>query len=92
MEFDYCVEGGNDLPIFEAMMKKYARYGYDLPDVVFWNVNSRQSNMPVKLSQTGAALVSGYSPAVFDMVIGGEISPEIIMEKAIGSERYAKVS
>ncbi len=91
MEFDYCVEGGNNLPIFEAMMKKYARYGYDLPDVVFWNVNSRQSNMPVKMSQTGAALVSGYSPAVFDMVICGEISPEIIMEKAISSERYAKV-
>jgi len=48
--------------------------------------------MPVQRSETGAALVSGFTPALFDMVIGGEISPEIIMESIINSERYAKVS
>ena len=49
-------------------------------------------NIPVSRSETGAALVSGASPAIFDMVIGGELSPEIGMEHLIGSERYAKVS
>ncbi|MBE6862130.1 MAG: DUF2828 family protein [Ruminococcus sp.] len=92
MEFDYCVEGGNNFTIFEAMKRKYARFGYRLPEVIFWNVSSRQSNMPVQRSETGAALVSGFTPALFDMVIGGEISPEIIMESIINSERYAKVS
>lgn len=92
MEFNSCVHGGNSFPVFETMRQKFRRCGYDLPGVVFWNVNSRQKNIPVTMNETGAALVSGFSPAVFEMVIGGETSPEKVMEKIIGSERYAKVS
>ncbi|MDE6093049.1 MAG: DUF2828 family protein, partial [Ruminococcus sp.] len=49
MEVDYCIEGGNSTPLFNAMKKKYGNYGYKLPDVIFWNVASRQSNMPVTM-------------------------------------------
>ncbi len=94
MEFDFCVDGGNNLTVFEAMKRKFARHGYKLPDIIFWNVNSRSKtgNVPVKMSQTGAALVSGCTPALFDMALSGEISPEIIMENVVSSERYAAVS
>ncbi len=92
MEFDSCIEGGNSLTMFNAMKGKYARYGYKLPQIVFWNVNSRRNNIPVTRSQTGAALVSGFSPAVFDMVMGGEISPEAVMNSVIGSERYSRIA
>lgn len=91
MEFDACAEGGNSLPMFRAMKLKYAEHGYDLPDIVFWNVNSRSANIPVKMTDTGAALVSGSSPAIFDMVRSGEISPESIMNGIISSERYAAI-
>lgn len=93
MEFDNCVMGGNNFTVFEAMKRKFARYGYKLPDIIFWNVNSRSKtgNIPVRMSQTGAALVSGCSPAIFDMAMSGEISPEIIMESVVSSERYAAV-
>lgn len=92
MEFDYCVTGGNDSTLFDTMRALYAEHGYKLPEVVFWNVNSIQENFPVKMSDTGAALVSGFSPAIFDMVASGEISPEIVMNSVIESERYAAVS
>lgn len=92
MEFDGCVEGGNDSTLFDAMRALYAEHGYTLPEVVFWNVASRNENFPVKMSDTGAALVSGFSPAIFDMVAGGEISPEFIMNSVIESPRYAAVS
>lgn len=92
MEFDFCIEGGNNLTLFEAMKQKYASFGYVLPDVVFWNVNSRGQNIPVTFSETGAALVSGFSPAIFDMVKGGEVSPEVVMDNIIYSKRYEKVS
>lgn len=92
MEFDYCVEGGNSLTLFEAMKKKYESYGYRLPEIVFWNVNSRQSNIPVTMTQTGAALVSGATPAIFDMVRSGDISPQKVMNDIIYSERYEAVS
>lgn len=91
MEFD-CVEGGNDDTLFDTMKALYAEYGYKLPEVVFWNVNSMGENFPVKMSDTGAVLVSGFSPAIFDMMTGGEITPEAVMNSVIESERYAAVS
>lgn len=92
MEFDRCAEGGNDLTLFNAMKKKYKKNGYDLPEIIFWNVCSRNDNIPVKMTQTGAALVSGASPAIFDMVSSGELSPEKIMNDMIFSERYEKIT
>ncbi len=92
MQFDCCVVGGNNDVLFKAMGKLYHKYGYDLPEIVFWNVNARCDAMPVTRSETGAALVSGYSPAVFDMVIGGNISPEAVMDKILASKRYAPIT
>ncbi|MGN0606027.1 MAG: DUF2828 family protein [Oscillospiraceae bacterium] len=92
MQFDSCIEGGNSLPLFETMRKKYAKFGYKLPEVIFWNLCSRSSVLPVTLSETGAALVSGFSPALFDMVKSGNISPESVMEDIIGRERYRAVA
>ena len=92
MEFDRCIIGGNDQTLFAKMRKLYTYYGYRLPEIVFWDVASRQQNIPVTFSETGAALVSGASPSVFDMITGGTISPEIIMNRIIESPRYALVS
>lgn len=92
MQFDYCVVGGNDDVLFNAMRKLYNKHGYDLPEIVFWNVNARCDAMPVTRSETGAALVSGYTPSVFDMVMGGEISPEAVMDKILASKRYAAIT
>ncbi len=92
MQFDRCIIGGNSEPMFREMRKLYRANGYELPDVIFWNVNSRCDAVPVNRSETGAALVSGFSPAVFDMVIGGEISPEAVMDRILSSERYRPVS
>lgn len=92
MQFDCCVEGGNSLPLLASMKKKYARFGYELPEIVFWNLRNRGAAFPVTLSETGAALVSGFSPAIFDMVKSGSITPDAVMEEVIGRERYKAVA
>ena len=92
MHFDYCIIGGNDEPMFREMRKLYNENGYALPEIVFWNVSARCETVPVNRSETGAALVSGYSPAIFDMVMGGECSPEIAMDRILASERYASIT
>ncbi|HAG13408.1 MAG TPA: DUF2828 domain-containing protein [Ruminococcus sp.] len=92
MEFDRCIDGGNNRTLFEQMTALYANYGYRLPQVVFWNVASRNQNIPVTFTQTGAALVSGASPVIFNMVIGGNITPEVIMDQILENPRYAAVS
>lgn len=92
MQFDRCVIGGNNDALFREMRKLYSKHGYKLPEVIFWNVNSRCDAMPVTRSETGAALVSGYSPSVFDMVMGGDCSPETVMNRILSSERYAHIT
>lgn len=92
MQFDHCVTGGNNDVMFHNMRKLYGQYGYKLPEVIFWNVNSRCDAMPVTRSETGAALVSGYSPAIFDMVMGGDCSPETVMNRILSSERYVHIT
>lgn len=92
MEFDFCVRFGSNMTLFETMKEVYASYGYKLPQIVFWNVNNYGNNVPVSASKTGAALISGASPILFELVTKGEISPEIIMDNIIGSERYEKIA
>lgn len=91
MQFDRCIIGGNNEVLFKAMRKLYHKYGYIMPEIVFWNVNARCDAIPVNRSETGAALVSGYSPSIFDMVMSGNISPEAVMNKILDSKRYAAI-
>lgn len=93
MEFDSCVyDGRRNMTNFEAAEKKFKNYGYKLPNVVFWNVASRNSQVPVKMHQSGATLVSGSSPKIFDMVKNGEMNPYKFMMDIINSERYSKIT
>nr|DAY73646.1 MAG TPA: protein of unknown function (DUF2828) [Caudoviricetes sp.] len=86
MEFNYCCRGVTN---FEAIKAKYARAGYNMPQLVFWNVTSRQQgNIPVQVTDSGVALVSGFSPAVLQGVLSGEMNPVSVVEKLVCVERY----
>lgn len=91
MEFDRCAEN-SDLTNFENAKKKYAAHGYTLPEIVFWNVASRNRQQPVTMNEQGVALVSGVTPRLFSMVTGGIVSPYAFMMDVLKSERYAKIS
>lgn len=80
MEFNSCDIEGTDLTTFEAIKNMYANYGYPMPQLFFWNVNSRQANVPVRYDETGTALISGYSPNILRYILGkDDITPEKIM-------------
>lgn len=91
MEFDCCVDNAS-LTNFKNAEKKYAGYGYKLPQIVFWNVESRSRQQPVKMNENGVALVSGATPRLFEMVAGGLVSPYNFMMEVLGKERYAKIT
>lgn len=90
MEFDQCVENASEVN-FEYARKKFASHGYELPQIVFWNVASRNTHQPVKQNEQGVALVSGVTPRLFSMVAGGNLSPYSFMMEVLGRERYAKI-
>ena len=103
MEFNFCVTSGprsesrwggcgtrlhtGDDTLFETMAKKWASYGYHMPNLIFWNVDARQNNIPMK--DTGyVSYVSGMSPTIFETILSGKTGYDLMMEK-LNSERYA---
>ena len=91
MEFNYCTKDAS-LSNFEYAKKLYAAYGYKLPQVVFWNVQSRNEHQPVKMNEQGVALVSGCTPRIFSQVMSGEMEPYKNMLNTLMSERYAVIA
>jgi hypothetical protein len=89
MQFDSCVE--HDDSAIQMIHRKYEEAGYNVPQVVFWNINSH-SNVPVKYDQNGTALVSGFSPSIVKGVLSADLddfTPQSIMLKVIMDDRYA---
>jgi len=98
MEFDEANGGAGGfrtvanprLTNFEAIKQKYASAGYEMPTLVFWNVDSRNNNVPVKQNEDGVILVSGCSPSIFKMVME-KTTPYKFMLNALNGERYKLV-
>ena len=90
MEFDCCVDDASAVN-FKNAQKKYEACGYKLPQIIFWNVASR-NRQPVTQNEQGVALISGVTPRIFSMVAGGILSPYAFMMEVLGSERYAKIA
>lgn len=88
MQFNDCIKF--DDPAIQMIHRKYKDAGYDMPNIVFWNINAAD-NVPVKFDTTGVALVSGFSPTIVKSVLGADLknfTPENIMLKTIMDKRY----
>lgn len=86
MEFDQCAENA-DVTAFEYAKDEFENHGYKLPQIVFWNVNA-YSSVPVTQNEQGVALVSGYSPKLFNMLNTKDFTPLNVMLDILKSERY----
>jgi len=84
MEFDYCTK---DVTNYESMSEKYRIAGYEMPNVVFWNVAARNKQVPVTSTTRGVTLVSGYSASAFQLAVENK-TPEEVMLEVINSARY----
>jgi hypothetical protein len=91
MEFDSCAENAQ-MGNFEHAKAEYERYGYKLPQIVFWNVSSRNVQQPVTKNEQGVALVSGCSPQIFSMLSKDMLDPYAFMMDVLHSERYEKIA
>ena len=91
MEFNCCVRNAGATN-FENAKAKFEAHGYQLPKIVFWNVQSRNTQQPVTQNEQGVALVSGCTPRIFSMLQSGILSPMGCMLDILGAERYAKIA
>jgi hypothetical protein len=90
MEFNHCAR--YDDSAMQMIERKYKAAGYEVPNIVFWNLNARAGNVPVKHDKSGVALVSGFSPSIMTSILAAEdLSPESVMMKTLTSPRYAVI-
>lgn len=79
-------------PLFEAIAQEYSTYGYQLPRLIFWNVNEYYSNVvPIQQNELGVVLISGYSQNLVKMVMSGETDPYECLVKALQDDRYKPI-
>ncbi len=90
MEFDRAMNDA-DQTVYEVAKEAFAAVGYDMPAVVFQNVNSWQTQTPVRAHTKGTALSSGAGTATFRHKFDGNITPMEHMLRVLNSERYAKI-
>jgi hypothetical protein len=87
LQFNSCRP---DARALDMVRHDYEAAGYTPPAVVFWNINAH-GNVPVTFDDTGAALVSGFSPSIMKSVLAADfdnMTPEGIMRKTVMVDRY----
>lgn len=89
MQFNCCT--GFDDRAIQMIRRKYNDADYEMPNVVFWNINAYE-NVPVRFDEKGTALVSGFSPSIMKAVLAADMdsmTPEAVMLRAVMSDRYS---
>ena len=98
MEFDsatgnYWRRNGSNMSkanaesVMETIERKWNERGYQMPKLIYWNVDARQANIPM-IGNHYVSYVSGFSPSIFKSIVTGKTGWDLMME-AIGGERYA---
>ena len=91
MEFD-AVQNKSDMSNFKYWKSEFAKYNYELPKIIFWNVAKNISSFPVTKLDYGTCLVSGYSKNILKSIIDIEnFDPIDIMLKTLEEKNYFKM-
>ena len=77
---------------FEAITKKYQEAGYERPNLVWWNVDSRNTQTPITKDDDDNILISGCSPAILSVALSGNFNPIDAMNRIIEQPRYDQVT
>ena len=91
MEFDIC--GGKNWLFYDEMRDRFTAAGYEIPNVVFWNVNSRHDIFHADKNRKGVQLCSGQSASTFKTLMKSVgMTPMEMMLYVLNSERYSAVT
>lgn len=90
MEIDQC--GDKEWSFYDQMKALYESQGYQIPNIVFWNVNSRHDIYHADSTRKGVQLVSGQSVSTFKNLVGSiGFTPIEMMRKVLDSDRYSLI-
>lgn len=76
MEFDQARgawgDPGSRDTLFDTIRKKWDEAGYEIPTLVFWQLNGKRTIYPEIDSKNGIIFLSGYSTHELELVMAGE--------------------
>jgi hypothetical protein len=92
-EVDRCAGIASRKETFmDSMRRKWASRcngRYDFPEIVFWNVSSRNDTF-LDDPKSGISFVSGCSSVLFEQIMSGKSSIDLMLDK-LNSERYKNI-
>ena len=92
MEIDCCTNQKHRENFYDYVSRVYKEHGYKIPNVVFWNVNSRHDVFLADKNRKGVQLVSGQSVSTFKNLIGCvDKTPVEMMYSVLNSDRYQAI-
>lgn len=71
--------------LLEGIARKWAANGFELPRVVFWNLDARHENIPALGGRF--SYVSGFSMSMVEQILSGEDGYSLMM-KVLNNSRY----
>lgn len=90
MEFDAARQWkGNSGTLMEHIADKWRAWGLEMPNLIFWNVQARQNNIPMTVKD-GITFVSGFSPVLFEQIMKGKTAFELMLD-VLDGEMYARI-
>lgn len=102
MEFDHANNGEFDYEtrklkshwtFYDRMEAEFKAHGYEIPNIIFWNVNSHQNVFHADSEHKGVQLVSGHSASTFKQLMDSVgMTPVELMLKVIDSDRYRAIT
>lgn len=79
--------GSSNATLMENIAYKWQRAGYQMPELVYWNVQVRGNNVIPMQAKDGITFCSGFSPVLFEQIMKGKTGYDLMMDK-LNSERY----
>ena len=105
MEFNYCVNTNSNENAkygyrseitedaisteLEKIAQKWTAEGYELPKVIFWNLDARQNNIPALGGRF--SYVSGFNMNMVETILSGKDGYDLMLAK-LNSDRYSCVT
>lgn len=94
MEFDCCsMKHGVGWTFYDEMKARFSEHGYEMPNIVFWNVNNTKDGYHAFSDYKGVQLMSGQSASTFKAMLANfGKTPYEAMCDILNSETYSMIT
>ena len=92
MQINSC-DATSDKDFYTAMREKFMHAGYEIPRIIFWNVNAQKATMLTDdTKRPGVQLISGLNAKTFSEIMDNvSTTAEDLMLACLNNERYEAV-